>query len=86
MALIGWLETDNLLVIIASLLGLLNLTENRVKGLLSSIKKFVKKDIEIRSRLEAKANWIMRKAGVDIEAFDATIEINTELNGFDFDD
>ncbi len=86
MALTGWLETDNLLVIIASLLTLLNVTESRVKGLLSSIKNYVKEDIKVRSRLEAKANWIMRKAGVDIEAFNAAVEINTELNGFDFDD
>lgn len=84
MAFESLLETDKLLALIAGLLGLLNFTENRVKGALNSIKKYVKKDIEIRSRLEAKANWIMRKAGVNIEAFDAAIEINTELNGFDF--
>ena len=86
MAFEGLLETDKLLALIAGLLGLLNFTENKVKGLLSSIKKFVKKDIEIRTRLEAKANWLMRKAGVNIEAFDATIKIDTELNGFDLDD
>jgi hypothetical protein len=86
MALTGWLETENLLGIIVLLLSTSNFYQARIKSALVSLGKFVKEDIKIRSRLEAKANWLMRKAGVDIEAFDAAIEINTNLNGFDFND
>lgn len=84
MALTGWLETDNLLVVIASLLGLLNFNQSRIKGLLSSISKYIKKDIEIRSRLERKANYLMRKMGVDVEAFDTAT--NIDYGDLNFDD
>lgn len=87
MALIGWLETDNLLLVIASLLALLNFNEHRVKGFLRLSTKYLKtlkgyfaEDIRIRNRLERKANMILSKAGIDITKLDASINMDTDMN------
>lgn len=87
MVLAGWLETDNLLVVIASLLTLLNFNQSRIKGFMSASTKYLKtlkgyfaEDIRIRNRLERKANMILSKTGVDIEKLDASINMDTDMN------
>jgi len=87
MALLGWLETDNLLVIIASLLGILNFNQSRIKGYMNTTAKHLKvlrsyfvEDIRIRNRLERKTNMILSAANLDVEKLDMAINMDTELN------
>jgi hypothetical protein len=87
MALAGWLETDNLLVVIASLLTIMNYNQSRIKGFLRSSTKYLKtlkgyfaEDIRIRNRLERKADMILSRTGVDIEKLNTSINMDTDMN------
>ena len=84
------LATESLLTVIAGLLGLLNFNQSRVKFHIAEDAEERKKanyyrlkGIQLRQRINAKLDWLMKKAGADTDQFN--LFLDKELNG-DLDD
>ncbi len=77
------LAIDSLLAMIVGLLGILNFNQSKIKGYLSSINNYFKKDILIRNRLERKSDFLLDKMSVDLSQFENTAMDLKELEKYD---
>ncbi len=55
------LATENLLAMITVLMSTMNFQQSKIRGLLTELKKYFEEDINIRERLERKADRILDK-------------------------